>query len=159
MTGTTLTYEELRSLGTCNLERYRELFKGRETLNVAEALDAGATVEEILWVAMKLGYRRECLSFALKCRDRVEDCLKAYDVNDWISSILEKIDKCIASMLTLYEEEPAKGEWNQHSGYYSSMAAAVSAKAAGVADSIGDIQLQDEHQKQVADLVDLFSCQ
>jgi hypothetical protein len=64
---TTLSLDELRVFGPCDLDARVSLFADKDRLSVAEALDAGATVSDICWVAGKLGKTRECVQFALDC--------------------------------------------------------------------------------------------
>ena len=64
---TTLSLDELRALRPCDLDARVSLFAGKDRLSVAEALDAGATISDICWVAGQLGKKRECVQLALDC--------------------------------------------------------------------------------------------
>lgn len=62
----------LLALKPCDPQRHLALFGLRESLTVKQALAAGATVSDLLWVAGKLGLKTECVRFALACAKRVE---------------------------------------------------------------------------------------
>ena len=69
----TLSLSELKALGPCNMHNRRAWFgvTGRKRLDVVKALAAGATKDDILWVAVKLGRQDLCVRFALLCAQRV----------------------------------------------------------------------------------------
>ena len=62
-----LTREQLTALDPCDLDVRLQLFGRRKSLTARQALDAGATVADLLWVLGKLGRKRECVLFALGC--------------------------------------------------------------------------------------------
>jgi hypothetical protein len=62
-----LTREHLTALDPCDLDVRLQLFGRRKSLTARQALDAGATVADLLWVLGKLGRKRECVLFALGC--------------------------------------------------------------------------------------------
>ena len=68
----TLSFAELSAMAPCRLGERRSWFgtSGRKRLNVVQALNAGASFEDILWVAMKLGRKDLCVRFALLCAQR-----------------------------------------------------------------------------------------
>lgn len=70
MTVITLTRAEVEALKPCSLDKL-DVFKGRNRLNAREALEAGASVDDLLWVAGKLGLKRECVQFAVAVAERV----------------------------------------------------------------------------------------
>ena len=71
MTRYSITREELKALNPCDLDERLELFGGRERLTVAQALEAGATVEDVLWAAGRMGHKAECVRFAVACAESV----------------------------------------------------------------------------------------
>lgn len=68
---TRLTFEELRALQPCGLSRHKALWGRRKYLTAAQALAAGASVDDLLWVAGRLGKKELCVRFALACAWRV----------------------------------------------------------------------------------------
>jgi hypothetical protein len=68
----TITRDQLAAMKPCDLDKRLALFGKRKSLTVAQALKAGATVRDILWVAGRLGLKAECAAFALACARRVE---------------------------------------------------------------------------------------
>lgn len=71
MTRYSITKEELEALNPCDLDERLKLFGGRERLTVAQALEAGATVDEVLWAAGRMGHKAECVRFAAACAESV----------------------------------------------------------------------------------------
>lgn len=69
MTQISLSPAELAALKPCSDRT--ALFAGRNRMTAREALDAGATVADLLWVAGKLGLKAECVAFAIACAERV----------------------------------------------------------------------------------------
>ena len=67
----TITPDQLIALNPCDLSDRLALFAGRESLTAAQALDAGATPADILWVAGRLGLKTECVRFAIGCAESV----------------------------------------------------------------------------------------
>jgi hypothetical protein len=69
----TLSKSELEALDPCDMHRRRAMFgfTGRKRLNVIQALDAGASTQDILWVASRLDRKDLCVRFALLCAQRV----------------------------------------------------------------------------------------
>ncbi len=70
MTVITLTRAEVAALKPCSLDKLK-VFEGRDRLNAREALEAGASIRDLLWVAGKLGLKRQCVQFAVACAERV----------------------------------------------------------------------------------------
>ena len=66
-----VTRDELTAMQPCGLEERLKLFGRRESLNTKQALAAGVSISDVLWVAGKLGHKRECVLFALRCAQRV----------------------------------------------------------------------------------------
>lgn len=66
-----LTYAQLAALQPCALESRKTLFGKRKTLTAAQALAAGASIPDLLWVAGRLGRKDLCVKFALACAQRV----------------------------------------------------------------------------------------
>jgi len=75
MTATTqspirLSREELTALDPCDQAHRLALFGRRKYLTARLALEAGATVSDLLWVAGRLGRKDLCVKFALACAQR-----------------------------------------------------------------------------------------
>ena len=66
----TLTRAEVEALKPCSLAKL-DVFKDRDRLNAREALEAGASISDLLWVAGRLGLKREIVRFAVACAERV----------------------------------------------------------------------------------------
>jgi len=66
----TYTRAQIAALKPCSLGKLG-VFKGRDALTVAEALEAGASIDDLLWVAGRLGLKTECVRFAIACARRV----------------------------------------------------------------------------------------
>jgi hypothetical protein len=71
MSGITLTVEQLMALDPCEPSRRRALFRDRTSMNAREALEAGASISDLLWVAGRLGRKDLCVQFALACAQQV----------------------------------------------------------------------------------------
>ena len=71
MAAITLTREQLIALDPCDMDERLKLFGRRKSMNAAQALKAGASIEDLLWVAGKLGRKDLCVRFALACAQRV----------------------------------------------------------------------------------------
>ena len=67
----TITLDQLIVWKPCDLSTRKALFASRANLSVSQALDAGATVSDILWVAEKLELTLECVVFATRCAENV----------------------------------------------------------------------------------------
>ena len=67
----TITLDQLIAWKPCDLSTRKALFASRANLSVSQALDAGATVSDILWVAKKLELTLECVVFAIRCAENV----------------------------------------------------------------------------------------
>ena len=66
-----LTREALIALDPCDVDQRLKLFGRRKSMNVAQAMKAGASVADILWVAERIGRKDLCIRFALACAQRV----------------------------------------------------------------------------------------
>ena len=67
----TITFDQLIAWKPCELNTRKALFASSANLSVSQALDAGATVSDILRVAGKLNLTMECLIFAIRCAENV----------------------------------------------------------------------------------------
>jgi aminopeptidase N len=65
-----LSYDELIALDPCDASSRKYLFKNAERLTARDALAAGASLSDLVWVAGSLGLRRQCVQFALACAQR-----------------------------------------------------------------------------------------
>lgn len=65
-----LTRDQLAAMHPCDADRRLTLFGRRKTMTARQALAAGATIGDLLWVAGRLGLKRECVQFALLCAQR-----------------------------------------------------------------------------------------
>jgi hypothetical protein len=66
-----ITRDQLAAMNPCDAESRLKMFGRRKTMNVKQALAAGATISDILWVAGQLGLKRQSVQFALACAQRV----------------------------------------------------------------------------------------
>ena len=66
-----LTKDELRAFAPCSLDDRLALFGDRERLTVRQALKAGASVSDILWVAARLKLRAQIVEFAQRAAAEV----------------------------------------------------------------------------------------
>lgn len=66
-----ITLDALLALGPCDAESRSTQFGRRKTMTAAQALKAGASVRDILWVAARMGRKDLCVRFALACARRV----------------------------------------------------------------------------------------
>ena len=66
----TVTRDELRAMNPCDVDSRMKLFGRRKRLSAAQAMEAGASVRDILWVAYRLGRKDLCVKFALACAQR-----------------------------------------------------------------------------------------
>ena len=70
MTTLKLTYQDVLALKPCSIDRV-PYFGRRKYLTAAQALERGATIEDLLWVAGQIGRKDLCVRFALACTQRV----------------------------------------------------------------------------------------
>lgn len=63
-----LTRDQALALKPCSATKVPK-FTG--TMNAAQALEAGVSIDDLLWVAGKLGCKELCVDFALRCTQRV----------------------------------------------------------------------------------------
>jgi hypothetical protein len=66
-----LTYDEVVALRPCSLSRIPR-FGRRKTLSAKQALELDVSISDLLWVAGKLGLKKECVQFALLCAQRAQ---------------------------------------------------------------------------------------
>ena len=64
-----LTPVELAALGPC--KDYTHLFGRRRSMTATQAIKAGASLSDLLWVARRLGLKTQCVRFDLACAQRV----------------------------------------------------------------------------------------
>jgi hypothetical protein len=62
----TLTLAQLRKLKPCDLEPHKPLFEGKHSVSVREALEAGVSISDLLWVAGELDLKPQIVTFAAK---------------------------------------------------------------------------------------------
>jgi hypothetical protein len=65
-----LTRDQVKALRPCSDSHIPD-FGRRKAMTAAQALAAGATIEDLLWVADKLGREDLCARFGLECAQRV----------------------------------------------------------------------------------------
>ena len=65
-----LTYDQVLKLQPCSRNKIPD-FGRRKYLTAEQALDKGVSVDDLLWVAGKLGRKDLCVRFALECAQRV----------------------------------------------------------------------------------------
>lgn len=66
-----ITKAQLIEMRPCGLAERLARFGAKEEMTVAEALEAGFSVSDILWVAGALGLKAQCVEFAIRCAKRV----------------------------------------------------------------------------------------
>ena len=62
----TMTLAQLRKLKPCHLERHELLFEAKRSVTVRQALEAGVSILDLLWVAGKLDLKSQIVSFAAR---------------------------------------------------------------------------------------------
>jgi hypothetical protein len=67
----TLTLAQLEALNPCDFEGRKALYGRKRSLSAVQALEAGASISDLLWVAGRLGRKDLCVRFALLCAQRV----------------------------------------------------------------------------------------
>lgn len=65
-----LTKDELLAMDPCDRDEQLKLFGRRKSMTARQALDAGASVPDLLWVAGRMGLKRQCVQFVLACAQR-----------------------------------------------------------------------------------------
>jgi len=65
-----LTRQQVLDLNPCSPNKI-PYFRGRKSLTAAQALEAGSSIPDLLWVANKIGRKDLCVKFALACAHRV----------------------------------------------------------------------------------------
>lgn len=66
-----LTYAELEAMGPCSPSERKALWGGRKYLTPELAFAAGASLNDLLWVAGKLGLKVQLADFASRCAAEV----------------------------------------------------------------------------------------
>jgi hypothetical protein len=66
----TLTRAQALALGPCSKDRLPKMARG-QSMTAAQALEAGVSIDDLLWVAGQLGRKDLCVRFALACAQRV----------------------------------------------------------------------------------------
>ena len=74
----TITRDQLTDMDPCDLDARLALFGKRKRLSVTQALKAGATTRDILWVAGRLGLCDQLVTFARGCADAADAADAAY---------------------------------------------------------------------------------
>jgi len=62
----TLTLAQLRKLKPCDLEPHKPLFEGKRSVSVRQALEAGVSIPDLLWVAGELDLKPQIVTFAAR---------------------------------------------------------------------------------------------
>jgi hypothetical protein len=146
----TITKETLASFQPCDLDKRLAMFGRRKSLNVAQAVAAGATVDDILWVAGRMGRADLCVRFALLCAQktahlnsdpRVQAALDATAA--WLANPCEETRAEAARSAAEAAEAARSAAWSEaaeaarsaRSAAWSARSAAWSAEAAWSARS------------------------
>lgn len=66
-----ISLAELKEFHPCRPEERFRLFESRTTLSVSQALKLGVSIDDILWVAGRLGQKDLCVKFALGCAQHI----------------------------------------------------------------------------------------
>ena len=62
----TLTLTQLRELEPCHLERHEPLFEAKPSMTVRQALEAGVSIPDLLWVAGRLNLKSQIVAFVAR---------------------------------------------------------------------------------------------
>ena len=65
-----ISKEELLDFSPCDAGRRLALFGRKKYLTAKQALEAGATISDLLWVAGRLRLKKQCVQFALASAQR-----------------------------------------------------------------------------------------
>ena len=66
-----ITRDQLASFDPCDLPARLKLFGKRKRLTARQAIAAGASIRNVLWVMGRVGRKDLCVRFALACAQRV----------------------------------------------------------------------------------------
>ena len=72
MTYRKLSLAQVLAMSPCNRDNRHLLFAGKKTLTLRQAIKAGASISDLLWVAGKLRLGKECAEFAKRCAERAQ---------------------------------------------------------------------------------------
>ena len=163
----TISKSQLQAWQPCDLPLRLAKFGSRDTLNVSQALEAGFTVSDILWVAGKLGLAAECVTFARRAADRAA----AAGAAGAADRAARAADRAAAAGAAGAADRAAEAaDWAARAAYWAAgVAGAAAARAAeaaywaaywaagvaGAAAARAAEAAEIERQKQ--DLVELFS--
>jgi len=62
----TMTLTQLRELEPCHLEHHEPLFEGKRSMTVRQALEAGVSIPDLLWVAGRLNLKSQIVAFVAR---------------------------------------------------------------------------------------------
>gem|GEM_PF-5219820 len=113
------------------------MFGRRKTMDVKAALEAGASIRDILWVAVRLGHKDLCIAFALACAIRVEHLDKTGTAASCNKALTAYIAAPTDSNRALLREARSAAYAAADAAAYAAAAAAyaVAADAADAADA------------------------
>lgn len=134
-----ITREQLTDMRPCGLEARLALFGRRKSMTAKRALEAGASVRDVLWVVGRLGRKDLCVRFALACAQRV-----AYLTTDPRSA-------AALAAAQAWLDDPS--EENRMKAYATDAACAAAARAAYAAANAA----YAEREAQKAILIELLS--
>lgn len=90
-----ITRDRLAELGPCDLNERLALFGEATELNVAQALEAGASVGDILWVAGELGFGMKCAEFAIRCAESMVQYIPDMSARAVIVATIDAAKACV----------------------------------------------------------------
>lgn len=153
-----ISYAELSAFSPCGDRE--PLFKGKSTLTVRQAIKAGASVGDILWVAGRLGLGRLCAEFANRCSARCAsypDSAAATAAARYASDAASYAAARCASYAARYATAPAaRYATSSPAARYATSSAAAAAAASYAASSAASYASDAEITLQIADIITLF---
>lgn len=124
-----LTRAELTALGPCDLDAALALFGRRESVTARQALDAGATVSDLLWVLGALGRGDLCARFAIGEARAVAHL----NSNPRVMAAIVAAERCLDDPSEENRDAAADAAWAAASEAAASTAARAAARAARAA--------------------------
>ena len=127
-----LTYDQVLKLQPCSRNKIPD-FGRRKYLTAEQALDKGVSVDDLLWVAGKLGRKDLCVRFALECAQRVSHNNTDIRVSKALRAVqawLDSPSKSAAWSARSAAEAAEAAESAESAARYAARSAAWSARSA-----------------------------
>jgi hypothetical protein len=133
--------EALKALKPCDLDDRLAMFPVSGKLSLKQAIKAGFSVSDLLWVAGKLGFGKECAIFAANCAKRAKQYAAADYAADYAAAYAADAAYYADAVAAYYADAVAA---------YAVAAAAYAVAAAAYAGVI------NERELQMKDIVKIF---